>query len=341
MRRRLPSTQALLCFEASARHESFTKAAQELSLTQSAVYRQVVGLEALLGVKLFRRARHGIVLTEAGQNYSRMVARQLDAVERDALAVIGRGEASGAVELAVVPTFATRWLLPRLPDFRARHPGIVVNLESRTRPFAFADTGFDAAIYAGTPADIANWPGTIAKALMPEIVVPVCAPSLVAPHTQLTPAQLAGLPLLQQSTRPYAWRQWFEANGVADAPDLHGPRFDLFSMLAVAAAQGMGVALMPRMLVEAELARGELVVPCQRPLHGGRAYHLVVPEKRVGNPALARFGDWLVSAAEKTGRDLADLIGMLHRDASSVPIEEMGRAVDDTADWEDSERRSR
>src|SRR5690606_32520964 len=119
----------LLCFEASARHESFTKAAQELSLTQSAVYRQVVGLEALLGVKLFRRARHGIVLTEAGQNYSRRVARQLDAVERDALAVIGRGEASGAVDLAVVPTFATRWLLPRLPDFRAQHPGIVVNLE--------------------------------------------------------------------------------------------------------------------------------------------------------------------------------------------------------------------
>lgn len=297
MRRKLPSTQALVCFEASARHESFTKAAQELALTQSAVYRQVAGLEDFLGVKLFRRSRHGIVLTEAGQNYSRLVARRLDAVERDALAVIGRGEASGAIDLAVVPTFATRWLLPRLPEFRARHPAIVVNMETSTRPFLFADTDFDAAIYAGTPADLANWPGTIATALMPEIVVPVCAPALIAPRKRLTPAQLAALPLLQQSTRPYAWRQWFEANGVAGAPDLNGPRFDLFSMLAVAAARGMGAALMPTMLVEAELARGELVVPCDRPLHGGRSYHLVVPERRAGNPALARFADWLIQAA--------------------------------------------
>lgn len=297
MRRKLPSTQALVCFEASARHESFTKAAQELALTQSAVYRQAAGLEDFLGVKLFRRSRHGIVLTEAGQNYSRLVARRLDAVERDALAVIGRGEASGAIDLAVVPTFATRWLLPRLPEFRARHPAIVVNMETSTRPFLFADTDFDAAIYAGTPADLANWPGTIATALMPEIVVPVCAPALIAPRKRLTPAQVAELPLLQQSTRPYAWRQWFEANGVAGAPDLNGPRFDLFSMLAVAAARGMGAALMPTMLVEAELARRELVVPCDRPLHGGRSYHLVVPERRAGNPALARFGDWLIQAA--------------------------------------------
>jgi DNA-binding transcriptional LysR family regulator len=297
MRRKLPSTQALVCFEAAARHESFTKAAHELALTQSAVYRQVTGLEDFLGVKLFRRARHGIVLTEAGQNYSRLVARRLDAVERDTLAVIGRGEASGVIDLAVVPTFATRWLLPRLQAFRDRHPGIVVNLETSTRPFLFADTDFDAALYAGTPADIANWPGTVAIALMPEIVVPVCSPSLIAPRKRLTPAQVAALPLLQQSTRPYAWRQWFEAQGVTGARDLDGPRFDLFSMLAVAAARAMGAALMPTMLIEAELARGELVVPCDRPLHGGRSYHLVMPERKAGSPALERFRDWLLTAA--------------------------------------------
>ncbi|MCM5570211.1 LysR family transcriptional regulator [Burkholderiaceae bacterium FT117] len=297
MRRKLPSTQALVCFEAAARHESFTKAAHELALTQSAVYRQVAGLEDFLGVKLFRRSRHGIVLTEAGLNYSRRVARRLDAVERDALAVIGRGEASGTIDLAVVPTFASRWLLPRLQDFRVRHPDIVVNMETSTRPFLFADTDFDAAIYAGTPADLANWPGTVAVALMAEIVVPVCAPALIAPRRRLTPAQVAGLPLLQQSTRPYAWRQWFEAQGVEGARDLDGPRFDLFSMLAVAAARGMGAALMPAMLIEGELARGELIVPCDRPLHGGRSYHLVMPERKAGNPALARFRDWLVDAA--------------------------------------------
>lgn len=299
MRRRVPSTQALLCFEAAARHESFTKAAGELSLTQSAVQRQVVGLESFLGVKLFRRARHGIVLTEAGLDYSRLVARRLDAVERDTLTVAGRGEAAGSLDLAVVPTFATRWLLPRLSGFRALQPGIHVNLETRTRPFLFADTDFDAALYAGTAADIANWPGTQATELLAEEVVPVCASSLIAPRRRLSPGQVATLPLLQQSTRPYAWRQWFEAQGVSGVRDLDGPRFDLFSMLAVAAAEGMGVALMPTMLIDAELARGELVIPCERPLRGERAYYLVVPERKLGNPVLERFRDWLVSV---TGR---------------------------------------
>lgn len=294
MRRRLPSMQALLCFEAAARHENLTRAADELALTQSAVYRQVAGLEDFLGVKLFRRARHGIVLTDAGLAYRRLVARRLEAIERDTLAVVGRGGAAGTIDLAVVPTFATRWLVPRLARFRALHPEIVVNLESRTRPFLFADTDFDAALYAGTPADIANWPAVVAIALMPEIVVPVCSPAMVAPRRRVTPRQLAALPLLQQATRPYAWRQWFEAQGVTGVRDLEGPRFDLFSMLAVAAAGGMGVALIPAMLIEAELARGELVVPCDRPLHGGRSYHLVMPERSAGNPALQRLRDWLL-----------------------------------------------
>lgn len=297
MRRKLPSTQALVCFEASARHESFTKAAGELALTQSAVCRQVAGLEDFLGVKLFRRSRHGIVLTDAGSGYVRLVARRLDAIERDTLSVVGRGDASGAVDLAVVPTFATRWLLPRLPRFRALQPDVVVNLETRTRPFLFGETDFDAALYAGTASDLANWPGTQATALLPEIVVPVCAPALLARRRRLEPRQVGALPLLQQSTRPYAWRQWFEAQGVQGVRDLDGPRFELFSMLAVAAAHGMGVALMPTLLIEEELRRGELVVACDRPLHGGRAYHLVVPDRKAGGPALARLRDWLVAEA--------------------------------------------
>src|SRR5690606_27001409 len=102
------------------------------------------------------------------------------------------------------------------------------------------------------------------------------------------------------STRPYAWRQWFEAQGVSGVRDLDGPRFDLFSMLAVAAAEGMGVALMPTMLIDAELERGELVTPCDRPLRGERAYYLVVPERKLGNPVLERFRDWLVSVTRRS-----------------------------------------
>lgn len=161
MRRKIPSTAALVCFEAAARNESFTKAAQELALTQGAVCRQIGGLEAFLNVELFRRSRRGVKLTEAGLSYSRQVAAQLDAVERDTLSVM-RQQGANVIELAVVPTFGTQWLLPRLKDFQQRHPEVTVNLTNRTRPFLFADTTFDAAIYFGD----ADWSGTQSHRLM-------------------------------------------------------------------------------------------------------------------------------------------------------------------------------
>jgi len=159
MRRHLPSTQALACFEAAARHESYTRAAQELALTQSAVSRQILALEDQLGVQLFRRTRHGVVLTPAGRHYARQVARWLQALEQGTLDVMAHQGQGGAISLAAVATFATRWLIPRLPQLAARHPEIVVHIETQTRPFLFTDTGFDAALYAGTPEQVANWPG--------------------------------------------------------------------------------------------------------------------------------------------------------------------------------------
>jgi DNA-binding transcriptional LysR family regulator len=137
MRRKIPSTNALNAFEAAARHASFTEAANELALTQSAVCRQIAGLEDFLGLKLFRRSRRGVVLTEAGAAYHRQVAKRLDEVERDTLDLMARQGRGGTLELAVVPTFGTRWLLPRLPDFARKHPDITLNLSSRTRPFLF------------------------------------------------------------------------------------------------------------------------------------------------------------------------------------------------------------
>lgn len=293
MRRKIPSTQALVCFEAAARHESYTRAAQELTLTQSAVSRQITGLEGFLGMALFRRTRHGVALTPAGTDYARQISRQLDTMERDTLDAMARQGAGGSLQLAAVPTFATRWLIPRLPDFAARHPDITVNIETRTRPFLFADTGFDAALYAGTPSQTDNWAGTRSTVLLPEDVVPICSPALLAARKTLAAAAIARMPLLQQSTRPDGWRQWFDAQHV-DAPRAHtGPRYELFSMLAIAASHGLGVALLPTMLVEAELARGELVVACDRPLRGERNYCLVTPQTREERPALAYFREWL------------------------------------------------
>ncbi|AKJ31055.1 LysR family transcriptional regulator [Caldimonas brevitalea] len=297
MRRKIPNTPALVCFEAAARHESFTKAAQELALTQSAVCRQIASLEEFLGVPLFRRTRRGVVLTEAGATYSRRIGQRLDAVERDTLALMAHPGAAGTLELAVVPTFATRWLVPRLPRLARHSPDLVVNLETRTRPFLFADTEFDAALYAGTPEQVANWPGTEAVALLREDLVPVCCPALIAPHSHLAPHELVRFPLLQQSTRPYGWRQWFEGQGVQHPQDSAGPRYELFSMLATAAAQGMGLALIPPLLIEAELKRGELVVACDRPYRGERFYYFVTPERKAGDPLVARLREWIVAEA--------------------------------------------
>ncbi|BBP56624.1 LysR family transcriptional regulator [Pseudomonas sp. St316] len=292
MRRKIPSTTALISFEAAARHESFTKAAHELSLTQGAICRQIASLEDFLSVELFRRSRRGVKLTEAGLSYSRRVATQLDAVERDALSVMGHTGAN-VIELAVVPTFGTQWLLPRLKDFQLQHPEVTVNLTNRTRPFLFADTEFDAAIYFGD----ADWSGTESHKLMGENPMPVCSPTLLGDRTSLAPEAIAELPLLQQTTRPYAWRQWFNAQNLNIARDLTGPRYELFSMLAQAAMHDMGIALIPPFLIQRELAEQRLVVANRSALSSIKAYYLMIPERKVESASLRAFRDWLVKQA--------------------------------------------
>ncbi|WP_027016687.1 LysR substrate-binding domain-containing protein [Comamonas composti] len=305
MRRALPSTQALACFESAARHVSYTKAAQELSLTQSAVSRQIIALEEFLGVPLFKRTRHGVLLTEAGAQYAQQVSRWLHGLERDTLDMMARQGEGGTLSLAAVPTFATRWLLPRLPELTRENPDITVHIDVQTRPFLFADTVFDAALYAGTREQVARWPGVQTRWLMDEEVVPVCSPQLLATAQSREPGRawlpvgpevLARMPLLQQSTRAHGWQQWFDAMGVNAPRALDGMRLELFSMLAVAASQGLGVALMPPMLIEAELARGDLIIACAQPLRGNRAYYLVTPElaaEAQPAPALRIFSQWL------------------------------------------------
>lgn len=295
MRRKLPSTAALAAFDAAARHQSFTKAAAEMSLTQSAICRQIASLETFVGLKLFRRSRRGVTLTQAGMSYSAVVARRLDEVERDTLDLMATRGEGGAIELAAVPTFATRWLIPRLSDFAQRAPNVTVNIMPQSRPFLFEGTSFDAAIYAGD----GHWPGTESMPLMREHLVAVCAPALIKPHTSITPAQFAPYPLLQQSTRPYAWRTWFDTHGVSHSHDLAGPRYELFSMLIQAALHGLGIALVPSLMVEEELAAGKLVVACDLPSAQDKTYYLVVPEWKADNPLLRAFSTWLADEARR------------------------------------------
>lgn len=293
MRRRIPSTGALIAFEAAARHGSFTEAARELIQTHSAVCRQIAGLESFLGVRLFTRTKRGVILTEAGRGFSRQVGSRLDNLERDTLSVMQHRDGGAGLSLAVVPSFATKWLLPRLGRFLRAHPGVTVHMETRTRPFLFDDSDFDAAIYFGD----AGWPGTVACYLMRENPVAVCAPALIASRTAVTAEDVANLPLLQQSTRPYAWRNWFSSQGVACANDMVGPRLELFSMLAQAAIEGMGVALIPPLMIEDELASGRLIAPVAHRYVSEKAYYLIYPQHKTEALPLASFREWLAAEA--------------------------------------------
>ena len=293
MRRKIPSTAALAAFESAARHQSFTRAAVEQSVTQSAVCRQVGGLEEFLGVKLFRRTKRGITLTEAGVSYHHQVSARLDELERDTLELMAQGGSGGTLELGVVPTFGTKWLLPRLAAFQRAHPGITVNLVPRSRPFLFDETALDAAIYAGE----AGWPGTEAQFLMRENLIAVTSPALIAPQRSLKPASLRRHVLLQQSTRPYAWRHWFASLQMEVENDMVGPRLELFSMLTEAAIQGLGIALIPRFLIEDELRSGRLVEVVRHAYLSDRSYYLIYPERKSENPTLTAFRDWLAEEA--------------------------------------------
>jgi LysR family glycine cleavage system transcriptional activator len=298
MRRKIPSSTTLLCFDAAARHRSLTRAAVELSLTQSAVSRQILALEQSLGVALFKRTRHGMELTAVGADYAARVAQRLGAMEQDTLDIMGASAPGGDVHLASVPTFAAQWLIPRLGEFAKVHPFITVHIDTRTRPFLFADTALDAAVYAGTPEQLQRWAGTQSQLLLNEQVVVVCHPRLLGKRKSIKAETLAGMPLLQQGTRPDAWSQWFAQAGVQAPRALAGPRYEQFSMTVAAAAQGLGLALVPQLLVEQELARGDLVLAHPLALSGQRGYYLVRPQgSDAASPALEQFAQWLTREA--------------------------------------------
>ncbi len=290
MRKGIPNLVALQIFEAAARHESFTRAANELALTQSAVCRQVAGLESRLGVALFLRIKKRIVLTTHGRHYAALVRKNLDRIERDTLELMAQRGVGRILEIAVVPTLASQWLIPRLPQFRALRPDITVNLSIRTEPFLFSDSPFDAALYFGDSV----WPGTQGKLLFREgKVVPVCSPSLLAGSAPISLDQLTDLPLLHLSTRPDAWRTWFRLNGLEH-------RYELFTMLTSAAQAGLGVALLPEILLADELSSGRLVVPLDKPMSGTSGYYLVAPDEIAQDEPFVALSEWLSSIVPRT-----------------------------------------
>lgn len=289
----LPPVGDLLAFEAAARHASISRAAEELHLTQSAVSRQIRQLEALLGMALFHRIRQRVVLTDAGRVYAadvRAALQQLTAATQKAMAY---SDGDGLLNLAVLPTFGTRWLIPRLGDFAAQHPQVTVNIAARSEPFDFAQQPLDAAIHFGAP----HWAGAVCEYLMHEEVVALCSPGYQQQHGITQVQDLANAVLLQQTTRPTQWADWFDQLGADGVHALRGPRFEQFAMIAQAAVSGLGAALLPRFLVEAEIASGALVQLFAQALNSSDAYYLVYPESRAQAPLVRAFRDWIRAAA--------------------------------------------
>lgn len=294
-RRFLPPLSALMAFEAAARHGGFTAAARELNVSQAAVSRRVQLLEELLGLTLFERIRQRVVLTPAGAAYARELQEALGRIGTATVNTMAARGGNATLNIATLPTFGTRWLIPRLPDFAARHPQITVNLPTRIENFDFTAEPLDAAISFGDPV----WPGAVVDRLIEEELVPVATRKLLNKHRIRKPEDLFKIPLLQQSTRPTAWADWFSALGIACPPVPLGPRYGQFAMIVQAVIVGIGAAIVPRFLVERELKEGELIAPFPQTIGSKQAYCLFYPEAKRNDPALRAFRDWLVEAAKR------------------------------------------
>lgn len=294
MPRALPSTRALQIFSAVARHQSVSAAAEELSLTHGALSQQLHKLEEQLGVQLLLRSSRGVSLTEAGRHYRDQVDADLERLQAHMLETMARREGESPLVIGAVPVLAERWLVPRLPGFLALHPHVSLQLKVFPHLIFLEDPRFDAAIHYQD----AVWSGARREPLMDEDCVAVCSPG-GGVAKRLAGGDFRSVPLLHLTSRPDAWQKWFaQARGVrAPANLLAGHRFDLFSMLLEAVRAGIGAGLVPRHVVERELASGELVLAHRHVLAATQSYALFVPEHRAAEPVVLAFTEWLKDQA--------------------------------------------
>ena len=298
--RPLPPLTALRAFEAAARHGNFVKAAAELGVTAGAVSQHIKGLEARLGLVLFRRLARGVKLTEAGRAYLPGIADGFDRLARATLQVHESGLA-GRLTLTVLPSFAAGWLVRRLPAFRARHPDIDLVIRSERQTVDLHRDEADLAIRYGL-GDFANLEATH---LMREEIFPVCAPALLNADPPLrAPADLMRHELLHDAgalgNEPWIrWQPWLDAFGLSDAGKRPAMHFTDSVQLYQAALLGQGVALGRSVLAQEELASGRLVRPFKIRRPAAYAYYLVSPEATAERPKVVAFRQWMLDEAKR------------------------------------------
>lgn len=292
MKRDCPTIQELLAFDAVARYESVSKAAEVLCLTVSAVSKQLAGLELFMGRRLLEKRGRGVQLTPLGQFYWQKIATSLRMIEAATFEVRSNVADSGVLSLACVPTFLTKWLIPRLPDFRRAHPSITLSFSQHmglSEPLA---PGVDVVIRYGT----GEWPGLVADYIAGREFVLVVSPTLQGlGNRMMRPADLLGHTLLHHEEAPQAWPLWSEQQGLTQLHVHSGPRFAQYSAVIQAAISGLGVALVPRVLVEEELERGSLLCPFDQTLVVGQGHFLCYRPDRAASPLLAAFKGWILA----------------------------------------------
>ena len=301
MLRHLPPLNALKAFEAAARSESLTRAAEELCVTQGAVSQQVKALEATLGIKLFVRERQRLVITEAGREDLAVVRDALDRIAVGTERLVQR-QTSGVLTVSTSPDFAAKWLVHRLGRFSEAHPDVDLRVSATMHHVDFAREEVDLAVRHGD----GNWAGLGVVRLCSERLFPVCSPKLVSGRNRITTASdLLKFPLLRLDDWK-TWSRWCEAAGLTD-PVAHGPVLNRASMLIDAAVDGQGVALARTALAAWDLINGRLVRPIDVSLRVSKTYWIVCPKATSALPKITMFREWLLAQAADDMRRLKTL----------------------------------
>lgn len=291
-RRLVPSLIALTMFEAAARTGSFTLAAKELGVTQGAVSRQMRQLEEFLGTRLFVADGRNVRITDAARLYQLQIREGLQKISSATLHLITE-QGAGAVRLGVLPTFANRWLIPRLGSFTRRHPNVQIGMSMQTRPFNFSTENLDAAIHCGYP----DWPGVECDLMMMEEVAIVAAPQLAGAIDLREPRDLVRETLIYESTtRKNDWKDFFQPFGI-NHNDARRLEFETFASVSMAAMAGLGLAILPLCMIGSELDSGQLVIAYGEKFRTPRGYYFVYPADRMTYSSFRSFRAWLLDQA--------------------------------------------
>ncbi|WP_325895055.1 LysR substrate-binding domain-containing protein [Grimontia sp. NTOU-MAR1] len=297
-RRLTPSLNALRAFEASARYESFVKAAEELAVTPGAISQQVSALEEKLGLALFDRVKQRLYLTQAGKTYLSPLRESFDRMESATQDLLTYGGTGGKIKLGVLPTIATYWLIPKLPAFSAQFPNIELQMETLELNFVSPERApnlegglIDVGIFYGD----GYWKNLHAEKLLEENIIAVATPESIDNCKGNNPFHI--LPLLRHSTRPQTWELWSDfIQDFSLAPK--GPSFEHFYMLKAAVLSSMGIALLPDIFVQQEIQSGALIQLNKSAMKSNHAYYIVYQEKGREDMNIDVFCKWLLGAVD-------------------------------------------